>query len=450
MDNLLEILGRINSAIWGVPMLVMLMGTGLLLTIRLNLIQVFKLPKALKLIFTAKNEGEGDVSSFRSLCTALAATIGTGNIVGVATAVTAGGPGALFWMWVAAFLGIATKYSEGLLSIKYRTFDARGEALGGPMRYIDQGLGPKWKFLAVLFALFGASAAVLGIGTSTQVNAIVTACEGAFKIPVTYTGAVLAILVALVVLGGLKSIAHVSARIVPAMSIIYIIFGLGIVLAHYDMIGATFGMIIKDAFTGHAAVGGFAGAMFKEAIQMGVARGIFSNEAGLGSAPIASAAAKTKWPAEQGLISMTGTFIDTIIVCSITGLSIIMTGTWTGTARGALMTQNAFSSVYPSIGAYVLTICLILFAFTTILGWAYYGERCISYLLGTRATLPYRILYIIAVATATYLPLNLVWTVADITNGLMAFPNLVALIGLSGVVVVETKKYQDHLKAAKK
>jgi len=449
MDGLLRVLDTINGYIWGLPMLVLLMGTGLLLTCRLKLLQVSKLPMALKLIFTAKNEGDGDVSSFKSLCTALAATIGTGNIVGVATAVTAGGPGALFWMWVAAFLGIATKYAEGLLSIRYRTFDARGEALGGPMRYIEMGLGKKFKWLAVLFAFFGAVAGVLGIGTSTQVNSIVTACSGAFGISIYITGIVVALAIAAVILGGLKSIAHVAARIVPLMAVIYIIFGLGIVIMHLGEVPAVFALIIKSAFTGHAAVGGFLGSAFASAIRSGVARGIFSNEAGLGSAPIASAAAKTKWPAEQGLISMTGTFIDTIIVCSITGFSILLTGTWIGEAKGALMTQNAFAIAYPTIGIYVQTLCLILFAFTTILGWAYYGERCITYIFGVKATFPYRILYIIACATATVLPLNLVWTVADITNGLMAFPNLIALIGLSGVVVYETNKYFAHLRGEK-
>ncbi len=449
MDQVMSILNDLNNAIWGLPMLVLLMGTGLLLTVRLNVLQITKLPMALKLIFTAPNEGEGDVSSFKSLCTALAATIGTGNIVGVATAIAAGGPGALFWMWVAAFLGIATKYAEGLLSIKYRVVDPRGEMSGGPMRYIEMGMGDKWLWLAKLFAFFGAAAGIMGIGTTTQANSIKDAMLGSFNIDPAWTSGVLALIVALVVLGGLKSIASVAAAIVPFMSVVYFVFGMGIVLMHWTQIPATFDLIIHSAFNGHAVAGGFGGALFASAIRNGVARGIFSNEAGLGSAPIASAAATTKWPAEQGLISMTGTFLDTMVVCSITGLSIIVSGSWLGQARGAMMTQEAWGSVYPLSGTYVMSVCLVLFAFTTILGWAYYGERCISYLLGTKATLPYRIAYVIVVGIGPFLPLSFVWTLADITNGLMAFPNLVALVALSGVVVAETKLYFAHLAAKK-
>ena len=449
MDELLNVLDKINSVIWGVPMLVLLMGTGLLLTVRLNVMQITKLPMALKLIFTAPNEGEGDVSSFKSLCTALAATIGTGNIVGVTTAVSAGGPGALFWMWVAAFLGIATKYAEGLLSIKYRIVDAKGEMSGGPMRYIEMGMGEKWLPLAKLFALFGAAAGIMGIGTTTQANSIKDALEGSFGIDPVYSAVVLAIVVALVILGGLKSIASVSSAVVPFMAVVYFIFGLGIVLMHWNQIPAAYDLIIHSAFNGHAVAGGFGGAVFASAIRNGVARGIFSNEAGLGSAPIASAAATTKWPAEQGLISMTGTFLDTMVVCTITGLSLILTGAWSGEAKGAQMTQAAWSSVYPLSGSYLLTVSLILFAFTTILGWAYYGERCISYLFGVKSTFPYRIAYVIVVGIGPFLPLGFVWTLADITNGLMAFPNLIALVFLSGVVVSETKLYFHHLAEVK-
>ena len=459
MDSLMEKLDWLNGYIWGAPMLILLMGTGLLLTFRLKLLQVTKLPRALALIFTAKNEGAGDVSSFKSLCTALAATVGVGNIVGVATAIAAGGPGALFWMWMAAFLGIATKYAEGLLAIKYRTFDERGEALGGPMRYIEMGLGPNWKWLAVLFALFGSLAAFLGIGTSTQVNAIVTNCQSVFGVPVIVTGLIVTVLIALVVLGGLKSIATASSAVVPFMCVVYFLFGLGILFMYSDQIPAAFALVFRSAFTQQAGFGGLMGATFAMAIRSGVARGIFSNEAGLGSAPIASAAAKTKWAAEQGLISMTGTFIDTIIICSITGLSIILTGTWTtvvnqldasgqvvkGALSAGIATQMAFETAYPGFGGYVEVVCLVLFAFTTILGWAYYGERCCAYLFGVKGQLPYRIIYIISVGTAIFLPLDLVWTIADITNGLMAFPNLIALVALSGVIVAETKKYFDHL-----
>ncbi len=450
MENLLELLNTIDSVIWGAPMLILLMGTGLLLTIRLNALQVTKLPMALGLIFTAPNEGEGDVSSFKSLCTALAATIGTGNIVGVTTAIAAGGPGALFWMWTAAFFGIATKYAEGLLSIKFRVVDAKGEMSGGPMRYIELGMGSKYKALAMLFALFGAAAGVMGIGTTTQANSIKDALEGSFGIDPIWSSAILALIVAAVVLGGLKSIASVSSAVVPFMAVVYFIFGFGIILMHWSQIPAAIDLIIASAFNGHAVLGGFGGAAFANAIRSGVARGIFSNEAGLGSAPIASAAAKTKWPAEQGLISMTGTFLDTIVVCSITGLSLILTGAWTGQVKGAKMTQSAFASVYPQSGSYILTVCLVLFAFTTILGWAYYGERCLSYLFGVKATLPYRILYVIVVGIGPFLPLDFVWTLADITNGLMAFPNLIALVFLSGVVVSETKDYFHHLAELKR
>ncbi len=441
----MAILDSIDSFIWGAPMLILLMGTGLLLTFRLKLLQVTKLPQALRLIFTAENLGEGDVSSFRSLCTALAATVGTGNIVGVATAIAAGGPGALFWMWVAAFLGIATKYAEGLLSVRFRVTDAKGQISGGPMRYIELGLGEKFKPLAVMFAVFGACAGVLGIGTTTQAQAIIAACKGAFEIPEAVSASILAVVVAVVILGGLKTISSVASSVVPFMSILYFVFGAGILLMNLERIPEAFSLIVASAFSGHAALGGFGGAAFASAIRNGVARGIFSNEAGLGSAPIASAAAKTHWPAEQGLISMTGTFIDTIIICSITGLSLIVTGAWSGAAKGALMTQEAFRAVYPDSGAIILTLCLILFAFTTILGWAYYGERCVSYLFGLKITLPYRLLWVAMVAIGPFLPLDVVWLIADITNGLMAFPNLVGLIGLSGVVVVETKKYFDHL-----
>ena len=447
--NWMGILDSIDGFIWGVPMLILLMGTGLLLTVRLRLLQVSKLPRALKLIFTAENAGEGDVTSFKSLCTALAATIGVGNIVGVATAITAGGPGALFWMWLAAFLGIATKYAEGLLSVKYRVVDAKGQISGGPMRYIELGLGDKFRPLAIMFAVFGACAGILGIGTTTQAQAIISACKGAFEIPEAVSASILAVVVAVVILGGLQSISTVASKIVPFMSVLYFVFGVGIIILKIHQIPDAIVLVVKSAFNGHAALGGFGGAAFASAIRNGVARGIFSNEAGLGSAPIASAAAKTHWPAEQGLISMTGTFIDTMVICTITGLSLVVTGAWTGPSRGALMTQDAFRAVYPDSGPYIVTLCLMLFAFTTILGWAYYGERCVSYLMGTKATLPYRLGWVAMVAIGPFLPLDVVWLVADITNGLMAFPNLVALIGLSGIVVAETKKYFDHLAGKK-
>ena len=348
MENLLQVLGAIDNIVWGPVLLVLLVGTGVLLTIRLNLIQVLKLPKALQLIFKAENKGEGDINSFGALCTALAATVGTGNIVGVATAIGAGGPGALFWMWIAAFFGMATKYAEGVLAIKYRSTDANGQVSGGPMYYIERGLGKKFKFLAILFAVFGIMVALLGIGTFTQVNSIATSINAVLGVDPKITSVVVAVIVATIVFGGIKSISKVAEKIVPFMAIMYIILCFVIICFNVDAIIPALTAIFKGAFTGTAAIGGFAGATMAQAIQKGIARGVFSNESGLGSAPIAAAAAKTQWPAEQGLISMTGTFIDTIIICTLTGLSIIVTGAWQVEGiEGAQVTQLAFASVLP-------------------------------------------------------------------------------------------------------
>ena len=446
MEKLLEVLGVIDNIVWGPILLVLLVGTGILLTVRLKLIQVLKLPKAVKLIFKAENKGEGDINSFGALCTALAATVGTGNIVGVATAITAGGPGALFWMWIAAFFGMATKYAEGVLAIKYRSTDANGQVSGGPMYYIEKGLGKKFKFLAVLFAIFGIMVALLGIGTFTQVNSIATSINTVLGVNPKVTSVVVAIIVATIVFGGIQSISKVAEKVVPFMAIIYIILSLVIIFCNAGAIIPAIGAVVKGAFTGTAAVGGFAGATMAQAIQKGIARGVFSNESGLGSAPIAAAAAKTEWPAEQGLISMTGTFIDTIIICTLTGLSIIVTGSWqVEGVEGAGVTQLAFSSVLPSVGPYLIMICLALFAFTTILGWCYYGERCLEYLAGVKGLNIYRAVFVILVGITGFLNLEVIWTLADIVNGLMAFPNLIALLGLSGVVVAETKLYMKHL-----
>ncbi|MEG0013197.1 MAG: sodium:alanine symporter family protein [Cellulosilyticaceae bacterium] len=444
--NINTIATQINSFVWGWPLLILLLGTGVLLTIRLGLIQVFKLPKALKLIFTAQNHGDGDIHSFSALCTALAATVGTGNIVGVATAIAAGGPGALFWMWIAAFVGMATKYAEGVLAIKYRVTDENGQMSGGPMYYIVNGLGPKFRPLAVFFAISGILVALLGIGTFAQVNSITSNLHNLFGISPKLISIVLAICVAIIIIGGIKSISKFATKVVPFMAIFYILACTLILIVFYKEIPAAFATIIGSAFTGHAAVGGFAGAMMKEAMSKGVARGVFSNESGLGSAPIAAAAAKTHWPAEQGLISMTGTFIDSIIICTLTGLSLVVTGVWSSGQNEALLTQTAFSSVFGSFGAFALSICLILFAFTTILGWNYYGERCVEFLFGVKGITPYRIVFILMVGLGGFLQIQLIWTIADIVNGLMAFPNLIALLGLSGVVVTETKLYFDHLK----
>ncbi|MDA3731180.1 sodium:alanine symporter family protein [Niameybacter massiliensis] len=446
MEQLTVFLGKVNDFAWGWPLLTLLLGTGLLLTVRLGLIQIVKLPKALKLIFTAKNHGAGDINSFGALCTALAATVGTGNIVGVATAIAAGGPGALFWMWMAAFVGMATKYAEGVLAIKYRKVDENGQMSGGPMYYILNGMGEKWKPLAVFFAISGVLVALLGIGTFSQVNSITSSINNLTGIAPQIISVVVAILVGVIVIGGIKSISKVSSKVVPFMAILYILACAIILALNFKAIPAAFSTIISSAFTGHAALGGFAGAVMKEAISKGVARGVFSNESGLGSAPIAAAAAKTHWPAEQGLISMTGTFIDSIIICTLTGLTLVITGVWSTDMSAALMTQAAFGTVFGNFGAATLSICLVLFAFTTILGWNYYGERCIEFLFGVKGIVPYRIIFVLMVGLGGFLKIALVWTIADIVNALMAFPNLIALLALSGVVVSETKKYFEHLK----
>ena len=442
---MLEILNEIDAFVWGPPLLVLLVGTGILLTFRLKLLQVFKLPQALGLIFSAKNDGSGDVNSFKALCTALAATVGTGNIVGVATAIKAGGPGALFWMWMAAFFGMATKYSECLLAVKYRTVDANGNISGGPMYYIENGLGKKYKPLAVMFAVFGVLCAYFGIGTFAQVNSIVEITQISAGIPVVYTGIALTVVVAAVTIGGLKSIATVAAKVVPAMALLYFLTTVGIMIVFADQVPAAIATVLNSAFTPTAAQGGFLGATVMLAMRSGVARGVFSNESGLGSAPIVAAAAKTKWAAEQGLISMTGTFIDTIIICTLTGLSLVVSGVWCGSLNGAAMTESAFTMAFPAFGSILLLVGLVLFAFTTILGWNYYGERCVEYLMGVKAILPYRIIFICLIACGPFLKLEEIWVLADIVNGLMAIPNLIALIALSGVVVAETKAYQKHL-----
>ena len=442
---MLEILNEIDAFVWGPPLLVLLVGTGILLTFRLKLLQVFKLPQALGLIFSAKNDGSGDVNSFKALCTALAATVGTGNIVGVATAIKAGGPGALFWMWMAAFFGMATKYSECLLAVKYRTVDANGNISGGPMYYIENGLGKKYKPLAVMFAVFGVLCAYFGIGTFAQVNSIVEITQISAGIPVVYTGIALTVVVAAVTIGGLKSIATVAAKVVPAMALLYFLTTVGIMIVFADQVPAAIATVLNSAFTPTAAQGGFLGATVMLAMRSGVARGVFSNESGLGSAPIVAAAAKTKWAAEQGLISMTGTFIDTIIICTLTGLSLVVSGVWCGPLNGAAMTESAFTMAFPAFGSMLLLVGLVLFAFTTILGWNYYGERCVEYLMGVKVILPYRIIFICLIACGPFLKLEEIWVLADIVNGLMAIPNLIALIALSGVVVAETKAYQKHL-----
>ena len=441
MEGLIPVLDAIDSFMWGPPLISLLVGTGIYLTFRLKLLQVVRLPKALGLIFKAKNHGEGDVSSFKALCVALAATVGTGNIVGVATAVKVGGPGAIFWMWMAAFFGMATKYAEGLLAVKYRTTDEKGEIAGGPMFYIRNGMGEKYKPLATFFAVATVLVAWLGIGTFPQVNAIVDSVELSFGVPKLATDVVLTVLIGAITIGGLQSIAKVAGKVIPFMAVMYILISLGLILMHLEAVPAAISLILDSAFTGSAAAGGFAGSTIMMAMQNGIARGVFSNESGLGSAPIAAAAAKTKEPAEQGLISMTGTFIDTIIICSMTGLALVLTGVWQGSAAGAAMTSAAFGSAYGEVGTWLLTIALALFAFTTILGWNYYGERAVIYLMGTKGVLPYRLIFIALIASGAFLKLEAIWILADIVNGLMAIPNLIALIALSGVVVAETEQY---------
>ena len=438
-------MNQIDSIVWGPWLLILLVGTGVYLSCRLGFLQVMKLPRALKLIFFARNKGDGDIDSFKALCTALAATVGTGNIVGVATAIKLGGPGALFWMWLAAFFGMATKFSEGCLAVKFRQVDADGNIAGGPMYYIEMGLGKKWKPLAVAFALFGIMTAMLGSGTTTQMNAITSSIYAGFGVSTYISCAIITILVAIITFGGLQSISKTASKIVPAMAVIYFVVTVIFLALNASELPHAISEVLTGAFNGTAAAGGFAGAGIMLTLRSGIARGLYSNESGLGSAPIVAAAAKTKWPAEQGLISMTGTFIDTIIICTLTGLTIIVSGVWTGTTNGAEMTQAAFATTYGSLAPFILTISLTLFAFTTIIGWNYYGERCWEYLFGTKTIPIYRIGYIIILASAVFLKLEAIWSLADIVNGLMAIPNLIALLGLSGVITAETKKYFNHL-----
>ena len=441
-----SILSAIDSFIWGAPLLILLSGTGLYLTLRLGFIQVRYLPRALGYLFKKDKGGKGDVSSFAALCTALAATIGTGNIVGVATAVQAGGPGAIFWMWLVALLGMATKYAECLLAVKYRVRDKNGFMAGGPMYYIERGLGIKW--LAKLFALFGVMVAFFGIGTFPQVNAITHAIQDTFNIPVLVTAIIVTLLVGLIILGGVKRIATASSVIVPFMAILYVTTSLVIILLNIEKVPDALSLIIYSAFDPQAALGGVVGFTVMKAIQSGVARGIFSNESGLGSAPIAAAAAQTREPVRQGLISMTGTFLDTIIVCTMTGIVLVLTGAWNNPElAGATVTNYAFAQgLGTSIGATIVTVGLLFFAFTTILGWCYYGERCFVYLVGIRGVKLYRLAYIVLVGLGSFLHLNLIWIISDIVNGLMAFPNLIALIGLRKIVIEETKDYFQRLK----
>ncbi|MBE6048969.1 MAG: sodium:alanine symporter family protein [Clostridium sp.] len=445
--NLQELLQKTSDFIWGPPLLILLVGTGIYLTFKLKLLQITKLPLALKYVFAKDDESneQGDVSSFGALCTALSATIGTGNIVGVATAVKAGGPGALLWMWIAAFFGMTTKYAECLLAVKYRQVDKNGQIAGGPMYYIQNGLGLKW--LAKIFAVLGVGVAFLGIGTFSQVKSIADAVKISFNIPLAVTAVVITALVALVTIGGIQRISKVAEKVVPFMAAAYILVAVLLILCNITKVPEAVSLIVRSAFNPEAALGGTLGITIQMAIQKGVGRGVFSNEAGLGSAPIAAAAAKTKSPAKQGLISMTGTFFDTILICTMTGIAIVLTGALNTGAEGAALTTEAFKMGLPIevVGKFVVNIGLIFFAFTTILGWNYYGERCIEYLGGVKAILPYRLIFIALVGIGPFLSLDLVFIIADIVNGLMALPNLIGLIGLSKVVVEETESYFKEL-----
>lgn len=446
-DRLLNLLEMISSFVWGPPLLILIVGTGIYLTFRIGFLQIFLLPYSLKIAFSKKQDkkSEGDISHFQALMTALAATIGTGNIVGVATAILIGGPGALFWMWISAFFGMATKYAEAVLAVKYRVQDEDGEMSGGPMYYLERGLNQKW--LGVLFALFGALAA-FGIGNLVQANSVASVVKSTFDVPTWITGVVLTIFSALVLLGGIKSIGRVSAFFIPFMAVFYVIAGLIVLLMNITEIPAALALILTDAFKGEAVAGGAIGTV----IRYGVARGVFSNEAGLGSAPIAAAAAKTDLPARQALISMTQVFIDTIVICSITGLTIILAGQYDSGFGGSELTTASFNVFLGSAGSYVVAISLLLFASSTIIGWAYYGEKCFSYLFSKQIVKYYRMVFVLAVFVGAVTSLDLVWTFSDIMNGLMALPNLIGLLGLSGVVAAETrqvlKKIQEEKRTA--
>ncbi|MFR0867445.1 MAG: alanine/glycine:cation symporter family protein [Eubacterium sp.] len=466
-----DILNSIDNFVWGVPLMILILAGGILLTIRLGVMQIRKLPLALKWMVKNEEGGEGEISSFSALCTALSATIGTGNIVGVATAVGTGGPGALFWMVITAFFGMSTKFAEGLLAVKYRVVGKDGHSLGGPFYYIELGMGKKWKWLAKLFAFFGVCVGLFGIGTFSQVNGISSAVHnffdpndlhcvkllpflGEYSWSVIISSLVLSICVATVLIGGIKRIANVSQIIVPFMAIIYFAFAAILIIGNITAVPSAIAVIVKAAFSPKAVTGGVVGSIFV-AMQKGIARGIFSNEAGLGSAPIAAAAAQTKEPVRQGLVSMTGTFIDTIVICTLTGLSIVLTGAWQVPGlEGVDVTTYAFQQGLPfppQISAFILMLCLVFFAFTTILGWDYYSERCLEYLSGgnIKHVKIFRWIYILAVFIGPYMTVSAVWTIADIFNGLMAIPNMIAIFALSGVVAKETRDFFQRHKEGK-
>lgn len=442
MERIANFLDWAGGIIWGPPLLILLVGTGIFLTFRLGILQVRLLPYALKLVFTKSkdNKEEGDISHFQALMTAMAATVGVGNIVGVATAVVSGGPGAIFWMWLAGFFGMATKYGEAILAVKYRVKDDKGQMAGGPMYYLEHGLKQKW--LAVLFAIFGAFAA-FGIGNGTQAKAVADAVHNSFSMPHWLTGLILVLFAGLVILGGIKWIGRVTSFFVPIMALFYFIAGCLIVILNFDLVPAAFATIFSDAFSGQAIAGGAIGTV----IRFGIARGLFSNEAGLGSAPIAAAAAKTDIPGRQALVSMTQVLFDTLVICSITGVSIVMSGMWKDTSiEAGVLTAEAWGVFFGSTGSLLISIGIILFASSTILGWGYYGEKCFQYLVkNPAAVMAYRVVFVLFIFVGATVSLDLIWDLADALNGLMAIPNLIGLVGLSGVIVYETKQLQQKI-----
>jgi AGCS family alanine or glycine:cation symporter len=435
-----QIIDQINGFVWGPVMLILLLGTGIFLTIGLKGMTISHIPYAFKQLFKGRQgSGDGEISPFNALMTSLSSTIGMGNIAGVATAIGLGGPGALFWMWCAAFVGMATKYAEAVLAVNYRETDEAGRKVGGPMYYIKNGLGDKWKWLGGAFALFG-SLAGFGLANTVQSNAVSQVLETNFNVPTVVSGMVMAVLVGCVLLGGIKRIASVAGKLVPFMAVLYMTATFLILVMNAPAIPAAIILVVDSAFNGAAATGGFAGATLMLALRMGIARGIFSNEAGLGSAPIAHAAAETNSPVRQGTIAMLGTFIDTLVICTMTGLVLIVTGVWSGEPQGAAMTLAAFTGALP-YGDIILSLCVALFAFTTMLGWSYYGERCAEFLLGTRVITPFRVLWVIGIFVGTQMSLELVWKMTDALNGLMAIPNLIALLLLSPIVFKLTREY---------
>ncbi|MBK1623494.1 alanine:cation symporter family protein [Afifella marina DSM 2698] len=442
MEDLSSFLASVSSFVWGPVMLVLLLGTGLYLTLGLGFLPQRKLGYGFRLALggrKAQHGDEGEITPFQALTTALSATIGTGNIAGVATAIFLGGPGAVFWMWLTALVGMATKYAEAVLAVRYRESDENGRYVGGPMYYIRNGLGPRFAWLGWLFALF-ATIAAFGIGNTVQSNSVARALESTIGVPYVATGVVLAVLTFLVIIGGVKRIGSVAEHLVPLMAVLYVGGALVILALNIADVPAALGTIFSDAFSGTAAAGGFAGAGVLAAIRFGVARGVFSNEAGLGSAPIAHAAAKTSDPVRQGSIAMLGTFIDTIVVCTMTALVIITTGAWTSGETGAELSALAFDTGMPG-GSWIVTFGLVVFAFTTILGWSYYGERAAEFIFGSKIILPFRLLWVAALIVGAVADLGLIWTVADIMNALMAIPNLIALIALSGTVFAISRAY---------